>query len=160
MEQNPTSDIETENETFKQILVAETSSNQIKNKSPQEITMKLHRRFAHASSNQLIRLLNNANIKNKVIFDELKNVKKICEFCTKHKRASPLPSVSIPLAYSFNEMVSMDLKQINNKWVLHCIDYVTRFSAAHPIKDKSHEEIIEKFFMIWISIFGPPQKVF
>ena len=61
MEQNPTSDIETENETFKQILVAETSSNQIKNKSPQEVAMKLHRRFAHASSNQLIRLLNNAN---------------------------------------------------------------------------------------------------
>ena len=77
-----------------------------------------------------------------------------------HKRASPLPSVSIPLAYSFNEMVSVDLKQINNKWVLHCIDYVTRFSAAHPIKDKSPEEIIEKFFMIWISIFSPPQKVF
>ena len=84
MEQNPTSDIETENETFKQILVAETSSNQIKNKSPQEVVMKLHRRFAHASSNQLIRLLNNANIKNKAIFDELKNVEKICEFCTKH----------------------------------------------------------------------------
>ena len=160
MEQNPTSDIETENETFKQILVAETSSNQIKNKSPQEVAMKLHRRFAHASSNQLIRLLNNANIKNKAVLDELKNVEKICEFCTKHKRASPLPSVSIPLAYSFNEMVSMDLKQINNKWVLHCIDYVTRFSAAHPVKDKSPEEIIEKFFMIWISIFGPPQKVF
>ena len=56
MEQNPTSDIETENETFKQILVAETSSNQ--NKSPQEVAMKLHRRFTHASSNQLIRLLN------------------------------------------------------------------------------------------------------
>ena len=54
----------------------------------------------------------------------------------------------------------MDLKQINNKWVLHCIDYVTRFSAAHPVKDKSPEEIIEKFFMIWISIFGPPKKVF
>ena len=160
MEQNPTSDIETENETFKQILVEETSSNQIKNKSPQEVAMKLHRRFAHASSNQLIRLLNNANIKNKAVFDELKNVEKICEFCTKHKRASPLPSVSIPLAYSFNEMVSMDLKQINNKWVLHCIDYVTRFSAAHPVKDKSPEEIIEKFFMIWISIFGPPKKVF
>ena len=160
MEQNPTSDIETENETFKQILVAETSSNQIKNKSPQEVAMKLHRRFAHASSNQLIRLLNNANIKNKAVFDELKNVEKICEFCTKHKRASPIPSVSIPLAYSFNEMVSMDLKQINNKWVLHCIDYVTRFSAAHPVKDKSPEEIIEKFFMIWISIFGPPNKVF
>ena len=160
MEQNPTSDIETENETFKQILVAETSSNQIKNKSPQEVAMKLHRRFAHASSNQLIRLFNNANIKNKAVFDELKNVEKICEFCTKHKRASPIPSVSIPLAYSFNEMVSMDLKQINNKWVLHCIDYVTRFSAAHPVKDKSPEEIIEKFFMIWISIFGPPKKVF
>ena len=129
MEQNPASDIETENETFKQILVAETNSNRIKNKSPQEVAMKLHRQFAHAS-NQLIRLLNNANIKNKAIFDKLKDVKKMCEFCTKNKRASPTPSVSISLAYSFIEMVSMDLKKINNKWVLHCIDYVTRLSAA------------------------------
>ena len=53
----------------------------------------------------------------------------------------------------------MDLKMINENWVLHCIDYVTRFSAAHTVRNKSADEIIEKFLLIWIAVFGPPQKV-
>ena len=67
----------------------------------------------------------------------------------------------LPLANHFNELVSMDLKMINENWVLHCIDYVTRFSAAHTVRNKSADEIIEKFLLklIWIAVFGPPQKV-
>ena len=48
---------------------------------------------------------------------------------------------------------------IDNTWVLHCIDYLTRFSAAHVLKNKSAEEIIEEFSLIWISVFGPPENI-
>ena len=48
---------------------------------------------------------------------------------------------------------------INNTRVLHCINYLTRFSAAHVLKNKSAEEIIEKFSLIWISVFGPPENI-
>ena len=130
------------------------------NSNPKDIALKLHKRFAHASSNQIRTLLKNAKVDNKDIFNALSDIEKKCEFCMKHKRASPKPSVSIPLAYSFNEMVAMDLKQIQNEWILHCIDYITRFSAAHVVSNKSPEECIEKFFKIWISIFGPPRKIF
>ena len=132
----------------------------IETTEPKRIAEKLHKRFAHASSNQITELLKNAKIKNrKDITNELQKIENSCDFCIRHKRASPKPDVCLPLANHFNELVSMDLKMINENWVLHCIDYVTRFSAAHTVRNKSADEIIEKFLLIWIAVFGPPQKV-
>ena len=48
---------------------------------------------------------------------------------------------------------------INTTWVLHCIDYLIRFSAAHVLKNNSAEETIEKFSLIWISVFDPPDNI-
>ena len=53
----------------------------------------------------------------------------------------------------------MELKKINGVWVLHCIDYLTRFSAAHTVSSRDPDEIMEKFFVIRISMFGPPQNI-
>ena len=122
--------------------------------------MKLHRRFAHASSNRIIELLRNAGKSDKELEQELENLQNSCDFCLKHHRSSPRPTVCLPLASEFNELIAMDLKQIDGQWVLHCIDYLTRFSAAHAVKGKDPDEIIDKFFTIWISMFGPPQRVF
>ena len=121
--------------------------------------LKLHRRFAHASSSRIIKLMRNAGKSNKELEKELEILQKSCDFCLKHQRASPRPTVCLPLANQFNELIAMDLKLIKGKWVLHCIDYLTRFSAAHVVKSKDPNEIIEKFFMIWVSIFGPPQRI-
>lgn len=122
---------------------------------------RLHRRFAHASSSQIIRLLQNAKMCTKELEEELIKIDNSCEFCLKHQRAKPRPIVSLPLAERFNELVAIDLKMINKTWVLHCVDYVTRFSSAHVIKS-NHEpdDIIDKFFKIWIWVFGPPKKIF
>ena len=67
--------------------------------------------------------------------------------------------VSLPLATEFNELVSMDLKLIRGVWLLHCVDYLTRFSAVHPLKSKTAKEVMKKFMLIWISFFGPPKKI-
>ena len=37
------------------------------------------------------------------------------------------PKVALPRATSFNEIVTLDLKQFRNKYVLWCIDAFTRF---------------------------------
>lgn len=128
-------------------------------KDYKKIALKLHRRFAHANSARIIKLLKNAGKHDKSLEKELIGLDNTCDFCFKHKRASPRPSVSLPLANEFNELVAIDLKQIDGKWVLHCVDYLTRFSSAHVLKNKESNEIIEKFFMIWISVYGPPQKI-
>ena len=126
----------------------------------QKAASRLHRRFAHASSQQIVRLLKNANMYCKEIEEELKKTEASCDFCIKHQRAHPRPKVCLPLAERFNEVVAMDLKMIGDTWVLHCIDYVTRFSAASVIQSRNPEELIDKFFKIWIWVFGPPEKIF
>ena len=121
--------------------------------------LKLHRRFAHASFKRIIELLRNAGKRDEELEKELETIQNSCEFCLKHQRASPRPSVCLPLANEFNELVAMDLKKINGARVLHCIEYLTRFSAAHTVSSRDPDEIMEKFFVIWISMFGPPQKI-
>ena len=126
----------------------------IKNKA-----LKLHRRFAHANSKRIIGLLRNAGKSDAELELELEKLQKSCDFCLKHQRASPRPNVCLPLASEFNELIAMDLKKIKGEWVLHCIDYLTRFSAAHAVKGHDPDEVMEKFFTIWISMFGPPQRI-
>ena len=127
--------------------------------NPKRAALKLHRRFAHAHSNKILKLLKNAGITNNQVETELLSLDRSCEFCLKHKRSHARPKVSLPLADTFNELVCLDLKHISGKLVLHCIDYVTRFSAAHVVRNKQPSEFIEKFFKVWISIFGPPEKI-
>ena len=121
--------------------------------------LKLHRRFAHASSDRIISLLRNAGQIDLELEAELRNICKQCDFCLKHSRSAPRPIVSLPLATQFNELIAMDLKKIEGVWVLHCLDYLTRFSAGHTISSKDPDEVIGKFFLVWVSTFGAPRKV-
>ena len=63
------------------------------------------------------------------------------------------------MAETCNELIAIDVKLIGDTWVLHAIDYMTLFSSAAVLKDKYTEEIIGKFFTIWIGVFGPPQRI-
>lgn len=121
--------------------------------------LKLHKRFAHASSARIIKLLKNADMADKDVFKELEELDIKCDFCIRHKRAAPRPTVSLPLAYEFNELVTMDLKQIDGVWILHCCDYVTRFSSCHVLTSKDPEEVMNALFKCWISVFGAMQKL-
>ena len=121
--------------------------------------LKLHRRFAHASSARVIKLLKSAQMSTKEIEQQLVTLDSTCDFCLRHKRAAPRPKVSLPLAYEFNELVTMDLKMINGVWVLHCVDYVTRFSAGCVLQSKEGEEVVDKLFTCWISSYGPMKKL-
>ena len=126
---------------------------------PKKKALKLHRRFAHAKSKKIIQLLKTADIKDLELESELTKLDEECEFCLRYRRVHPRPRVSLPLATQFNELVAMDLKDIEDVKVLHCIDYVTRFSSAFPVSSKDPDECIDAFFKIWIVIFGPPQRI-
>ena len=63
------------------------------------------------------------------------------------------------MAETFNELVAVDLKMIGDTWVLHAIGYMSRFSSAARLNNKSTEEVIGKFSTIWIAIFGPPKRL-
>lgn len=129
--------------------------------SPKEIAKHLHRYFAHPSTRQLKRVLDNADWQNKEeIVKALVETEKQCDFCIKHKtKEAPHRNVAMPLGERFNDVVAMDLKQLaNGRLILHMIDTVTRFSSAAPIVSKKADHILTKTFEKWICIFGRPRS--
>lgn len=123
--------------------------------------LKLHRQFSHASKEKLCKLVKDSEDFNDCEFLKIiENVCDTCDICIKFKRPPLRPVVGMPLADSFNQVVSMDLKEhVHNKsWIFHMIDTATRYSAACLVYSKKPNEIISKIFSIWITYFGCPRK--
>ena len=66
----------------------------------------------------------------------------------------------MPKASKFNQVVSMDLKDIEKgrKWILHIVDEATRYTAASIIDTKKAEVVVKSVIKIWIAYFGRPDK--
>ena len=120
--------------------------------------LKLHRQFGHASQEKLLRLISKSSVNDAEFNRCVKDVCINCTICQKYKPPPLKPTVSLPLATEFNQVVCLDLKEyIHNKvWILHMIDASTRYSAARLITTKRKEEIAKKLFEMWISYFGKP----
>ena len=129
-------------------------------KDKKKLAEKLHKQFAHPTSDRLKELLKTSKRSDKELFKEIDEYTKTCEICIRYKRPEPRPIVCMPLAREFNDTVSMDLKIYDGKkgiYFQHMIDHLTRFSTAKVIKSKDKEVIIESVFTHWISIFGRPK---
>jgi hypothetical protein len=129
-------------------------------KSSKERAAHLHRYFAHASSGKLGDVVKKSILPDKKeILEELIKIDKSCTVCLKHKKESPRKRVALPQGKTFNDVVAMDLKQLEDKsLILHVIDTLSRYSGVISVKSKEAREIVDKLFQIWISIFGRPNK--
>ena len=127
----------------------------VKNRSPQEIAHKLHRQFAHPPPERLIKLLDRSDYKSKEINELIHEESKNCDVCKRYKRPPPRPVVGMPLSTRFNQTVSMDIKFIKGKPVLHLIDDLTRYSMSSVLANKQAKTVINNIFK-WISMFGSP----
>ena len=122
---------------------------------------KLHRQFGHASEQKLKDLLKKANVKDKEIYDLLNKAITECELCIRFQRTPSRPVVSLPMASDWNELISVDLHQLEQSiWYLHIIDIFTRFSAGAIVRTKDASVVGDKIIKNWISVFGPPKKLF
>ncbi|XP_048012163.1 uncharacterized protein LOC125245541 isoform X2 [Megalobrama amblycephala] len=84
-----------------------------------------------------------------------------CETCQRYSKTTPKPAVGLPLASQYNETVAVDLHELEpGVWYLHIIDQFTRFSAGSILTTKKSSEIVKHFVHVWISVHGPPQKLF
>ena len=83
-------------------------------------------------------------------------MEKDCKICQKFGRSMVKPKVAMPKAGAFNEIVTMDLKQFGDKYVLWCIDSFTRFVQGKVIRNKRAETIIEAMNECWNLPFGIP----
>ena len=76
--------------------------------------LKLHRQFSHATKEKLIKLLRDGGCESTEFLNCINKVCSECETCQKYRRAPLKPIVGLPIAYDFNEVVCMDLKEIEH----------------------------------------------
>merc|ERR1712240_832276 len=82
---------------------------------------KVHEVTNHKSAEQLIISFGNAGIIGPETVKTIRQVVKDCKYCQKFGRSMVRPKVALPRATSFNEIVTLDLKQFGSKYVLWCI---------------------------------------
>ena len=111
--------------------------------------LKLHRQFSHATKEKLVKLLRDGGCESTEFLNCINKVCDECETCQKYRRAPLKPIVGLPIAYDFNEVVCMDLKEIEHTklWILHLLDAATRYSGASLIRSKRAEVIINNVYI-------------
>ena len=138
------------------ILTAESS-----NKSKKDIAIKLHRQFAHAPAEKIIKLLKSAKDpwnSDTELFDCMEKVSITCDTCNRYRTAPARPAVGLPMATKFQETVAMDLKFYDSKIILHLIDHATRLSSAKLIPNKQPETVVKAILKSWVSIYGSSEQ--
>ena len=133
------------------------------------IAHKLHRQFAHPTSERLIDLLKSAGNpwnSDYELFELIKQINPNCDTCIKYRKPHPKPVTCIPLAKVFQDVLGMDLKfytDLRNQKshiLLHIVDLATRFSASSIIPSKLPDVIIKNIMSNWIAVFGSPKIIF
>lgn len=138
-----------------------TISENMNKAEKQKMLVKLHRQFGHASSDRLVRLLASSGNKDPECAILLQKIVSECETCQRYSRTTPKPAVGLPLASQHNETVAADLHELEpGVWYLHIIDQFTIFSAGSILTTKKGSEMVKHLIHDWISIHGPPQKLF
>ena len=82
-------------------------------KSPSEkkkIAVKLHKQFSHPSSEKICGLVKSSGFDDSEFIEILKKIPSECDVCLRFKKTPSKPSVGLPLASYFNELVAADIK--------------------------------------------------
>ena len=131
------------------------------NLDKEQMAQKLHKQFAHASSEKLLRLVNSAGSTWSQDSKLKEKIKLICEnyhVCLIHKKTPPQTIVSLPLATKFKECVTMGLKFYKGKILLHMIDHTTKLSVTLILPSKKPDQIVNATMKYWIAVYGTVYK--
>ena len=121
--------------------------------------LKIHKQFGHASAYNMKKIIKDAGFMDSEIDALVDEVIKECSSCSAYSKPPPKPIVGFTRSDEFNGCVAMDLHQLEpNVWYIHFIDEFSRYSAAFVIRKKSISALV--FLRCWISVFGPPSKIF
>merc|ERR1712112_327235 len=117
---------------------------------------KVHEVNNHKSAEQLIKHYKTANLIGPETIKTIKKVVQECKVCQKFSKSMVKPKIALPVATSFNEIVTLDLKQFGDKYVLWCVDACTRFIQGKLLENKQAETIIDAITDCWNLPFGIP----
>ena len=117
---------------------------------------QVHEVTNHKSAEQLLKHYRRAELIGPNTVKLIKQVVRDCKICQKFGRSMVKPKVVLPKATSFNEIVTLDLKQFGSKYVLWCIDACTRFVQGKLLNNKKAETIVNAINESWNLAFGIP----
>ena len=83
-----------------------------------------------------------------------------CRVCQKFQKSVARPRVTLPKASSFNEVVTLDLKEFGSKYVLWMIDSFSRFIVGKLLNNKRADTIIQAIMDSWCMCVGFPSYGF
>ena len=83
-----------------------------------------------------------------------------CKVCQKFSKSVTRPRVALPKLWSFNEVVTLDLKEFGTKHILWMIDSFTRFIQGKLIPNKRADTIIKALTDAWCMNVGFPSQGF
>ena len=87
-------------------------------------------------------------------------VVKDCKVCQKFQKTVAQLRVTLPKASSFNEVVTLNLKEFGNKHVLWMIDRFSRFMVGKLLTNKKAETIMNALMDNWCMNLGFPSYGF
>ena len=83
-----------------------------------------------------------------------------CKVCQKFGKSVVRPRVTLPKSRSFNEVVTLDLKEFGSKYILWMIFLQTRFIQGKMIPNKKADTIITSITDSWCTNVGFPSQGF
>lgn len=112
--------------------------------------VKIHRQFAHPSTERLKLLLKDCGSWRDNMREILDQIHAECDICKIYARTPARPAVAAPMAKEFNDKVAIDLKKWRERWILHIVDMWSRFTISVFINRKKPSEVIDKIMSHWI----------
>ena len=83
-----------------------------------------------------------------------------CKVCQKFSKSVKRPRIALQKSQSFNEVVTLDLKEFGTKHILWMIDSFTRFIQGKLIPNKKADMIIRALTDAWCMNVGIPSQGF
>ena len=121
---------------------------------------KVHEVNRHKGKEQLLQVYRNAGWMSPEMANIIERVVNDCKVCQKFQKSVARPRVTLPKASSFNEVVTLDLKEFGNKYVLWMIDSFSRFMVGKLISNKKADTIIQAIMDSWCMSVGFPSHGF
>ena len=133
-------------------LVAETINH--------DFLTKFHKGSGHKSERNMMHSLSQANVVTPDTRKIVRNVVSACKECKKFGRSLPKPKTTLPKVCDTNQIITWDLKEWDNKFIMWMIDSFSRFVKGIVIPNKKKETVLKVLYYDWCCQMGYPSQGF
>ena len=123
---------------------------------------KVHRITNHKQEESMKHIYKEAGKDCKKIREAIKEVLKRCEVCQKNKKSQSIPKLSFMKPSSFNEILTLDLKEkrigSQRRYILWIICGFSRFAKGIALNSKEMTGITKALYHGWFCNYGCPSR--